>query len=970
MEEESVLRDAVFKPEFYICLFFVGAAIFAVWHTFHQVAEKPARKSKKRGGRTAAVDKWLKEIGLKDYMQSFADQGYDDVEALSSLSLHEVDGVAVSTGMLGGHALKLRRHVLAKAGGVDPGHQAIMDAKAAAEAARDAAETCKTVAKLLAQPRQQPKATAARAASSAGAKSSPPAKTAPAASPRKVEKPAQLPSSTGASESDGSGAKNGTKTPRAAKAAPVAARGSGGSLDPGEASSSSTLKQSPIPIGSRVQVHGLTAKPEHNGALGEVQQYDASKDRFALRLDSGVILSIKKSNFRVFNREPKDEDIPEEFLCCITKEMIRQPVITSDGHTYDRSAITEWLQRHSTSPKTGQQLPDSTLRPNHSLRAQIIRFREEQGLEPLAAWEPEPQEVVQRVAAPAAHPEQQSVQVVVNQQHPQQHIAPQAFRQPLTVALTQLPHLAAEVSRRLSAVGRTEVSSIADLVNGCIQHPQMLQMVFHAVDRVPELQQMFRAAVPGAVQGNSTPPVEPPIVALIRAGALRAVEELLATNQDWSAVQSSLGDTLLHVAAWEGQKDITRMLLAKSMNPAALSRNRSTPLHFAAWQDHDEVADLLIQANVGIEQRVDHGDTALVQAAWRGSTKCIKLLAMRRADLNSAKHDGDTALHLAAQRKQSEALYMLVEAKAEVNVVNRLRATPLKVACFCCFADGVKVLLNAEADINAASVDGETPLHAICHHRPEVALPIAEMLLAHKASVTVPRMDDGFTPVHIAACHNYFDTLELLMERSDGSMNLQTGERRLTPLHVAAMSHREGSVNALLNARADPGAANSLGLTPLHMSLKEPKLLPARIPGPLHTPPDVARAGRTAFLLLSANADCNAPGQDGMAPVHVAATQNQCGVVTLALLAQHKANLDKRNAAEDTPLHLAARTGSIQIVELLLNARCDATAVNKAGFTAEQIARQENHTLTASMIARQTAGGAQTDPPSELQAVV
>jgi len=968
MEEGSAMRDAVFKPEFYICLFFVGAAIFAVWHSFHQVAAKPVRKSKKRAGRIASVDKWLKEIGLKEYGQSFADQGFDDVEILSSLSLQEIDGVVVSTGMLGGHALKLRRHILGKAGDADPAHQVITDARAAAEAARDAAEACKSaVAKLLAHPRQQPKATAARATSSASAKASSPSKPAPAPSPPKVEKSAPTAS---APEIDVV-AKNDAKAARVAKAAPAPASASRSAPDPGEPTSSRTLKQSPIPMGSRVQVHGLTGKPEHNGALGEVQQYDASKERFALRLDSGVTLSIKKSNFRVFNREPKDEDIPEEFLCCITKEMMKQPVITSDGHTYERSAITEWLQRHSTSPKTGQQLPDSTLRPNHSLRAQIIRFREQQALEPLAAWEPEPQEVVQRaqrVETPAQQPQQQAVQVVVNQQHPQQHIAPHAFRQPLMVALTQLPQLAAEVSRRLSPQQRTPLTT-ADLVNGCIQNPQLLQMVFHAVDRVPELQQMFRAAVPGAVQGNPTLPAEPPIVALIRAGAIRAVEELLSANQDWSAVQSSLGDTLLHVAAWEGQKDITRMLLAKNMNPAGLSRNRSTPLHFAVWQDHDEVAELLIQAKVGIEQRVDHGDTALVQAAYQGSIKCIKLLVARKADLNSAKHDGDTALHLAAQRKQSEALSLLVEAKADVNAANRLRATPLKVACFCCFADGVKVLLKAGADINAAAVDGETPLHAICHHRPEPAQAIVEMLLAHKASVTATRMDDGFTPLHIAAGHNYFDTLELLMEVGHSSVNLQTGDRRLTPLHVAVMSHREGSINALLNARADPGIANSLGLTPLHMSLMEPKLLPARVPGPLHTPPDVARAGRASFLLLNANADCNAQGQDGMAPVHVASTQNQNGHVALAVLVQHKANLDQRNAAEDTALHLAARAGSIQIVELLLNAKCDSTAVNKAGFTAEQIARQENHSLTASMIARQTRGE-QPSPSSEPQVVV
>ena len=30
-----------------------------------------------------------------------------------------------------------------------------------------------------------------------------------------------------------------------------------------------------------------------------------------------------------------------------------EPVSTVDGHTYDRKAIEEWLERHDTSPVTG-----------------------------------------------------------------------------------------------------------------------------------------------------------------------------------------------------------------------------------------------------------------------------------------------------------------------------------------------------------------------------------------------------------------------------------------------------------------------------------------------------------------------------------------------------------------------------------------------------------------------------------------
>lgn len=36
--------------------------------------------------------------------------------------------------------------------------------------------------------------------------------------------------------------------------------------------------------------------------------------------------------------------VPPEFVDCITQEVMRDPVITADGHSYERSAILRWLQ--------------------------------------------------------------------------------------------------------------------------------------------------------------------------------------------------------------------------------------------------------------------------------------------------------------------------------------------------------------------------------------------------------------------------------------------------------------------------------------------------------------------------------------------------------------------------------------------------------------------------------------------------
>ena len=47
-------------------------------------------------------------------------------------------------------------------------------------------------------------------------------------------------------------------------------------------------------------------------------------------------------------------EIPKEFLCPITLSIMRDPVLMSDGQTYERSAIEKHLQASPLSPLTMQ----------------------------------------------------------------------------------------------------------------------------------------------------------------------------------------------------------------------------------------------------------------------------------------------------------------------------------------------------------------------------------------------------------------------------------------------------------------------------------------------------------------------------------------------------------------------------------------------------------------------------------------
>uniref|UniRef100_A0A1I8H3I8 WD repeat, SAM and U-box domain-containing protein 1 n=1 Tax=Macrostomum lignano TaxID=282301 RepID=A0A1I8H3I8_9PLAT len=73
----------------------------------------------------------------------------------------------------------------------------------------------------------------------------------------------------------------------------------------------------------------------------------------------------------------KDAGIPDEYLCPITRELMRDPVIAADGYTYERGAIESWLERgRTTSPMTNE-LMKPQLISNRSLRVLIQRYIED-----------------------------------------------------------------------------------------------------------------------------------------------------------------------------------------------------------------------------------------------------------------------------------------------------------------------------------------------------------------------------------------------------------------------------------------------------------------------------------------------------------------------------------------------------------------------------------------------------------------
>lgn len=102
----------------------------------------------------------------------------------------------------------------------------------------------------------------------------------------------------------------------------------------------------------------------------------ALKCRDRPNLESEVLPELEKILSRV-TVSLKLEDIlaPSHFFCPILQEIMEDPYVAADGHTYEHRAIKAWLEKYKISPVTNQRLPHLSIIPNHSLHAAIQQWK-------------------------------------------------------------------------------------------------------------------------------------------------------------------------------------------------------------------------------------------------------------------------------------------------------------------------------------------------------------------------------------------------------------------------------------------------------------------------------------------------------------------------------------------------------------------------------------------------------------------
>ena len=445
----------------------------------------------------------------------------------------------------------------------------------------------------------------------------------------------------------------------------------------------------------------------------------------------------------------------------------------------------------------------------------------------------------------------------------------------------------------------------------------------------------------------------PPLVEAARkadAGAVRALLERPG-GVDVDAAEAD-GTTALHWAAYRGDVETARLLLAAGAGAGPGNRYSVTPLTLAAGRGDASIVGALLDAGADPNTTLPEGETVLMTAARTGAADVLRLLLDRGADPRARESwRGQTALHWAAAENHARAVHALVERGADMDERSAAGWSALLYAVRAGAADAVRALLEAGADAGDAirphaggGDDGD-------------------------AAGSSGRRDPaaGTSALVLAVMNGHFSLAQHLVERG---ADPNAAEQGWSALHQLAYTRRPNSgkgmppvvlldrvdtlafARFLLDRGANPNARqterfnnrernnlNRVGATPYLLAAKHADVPLMRLLAEYGADTRTPTAGNASPLMVAAGVGIFNVGESA------GTNEEAFDAVRLAWELGDR-GVDQADDRGYTALHGAALRGANPIVEFLAARGADLLAESREGWTPLRIADGVHYTGT------------------------
>lgn len=338
------------------------------------------------------------------------------------------------------------------------------------------------------------------------------------------------------------------------------------------------------------------------------------------------------------------------------------------------------------------------------------------------------------------------------------------------------------------------------------------------------------------------------------------------------------------------------------MDANAPDKHGVTPLHLVKFGRIDpspsakatkagslKSVEVLLEFRGSLTAKDARGRNALHWTCLYGTADCAKtLMSGYRFE---ADNFGLTPLHLCAWSGNHQCLKLLIGKGADVQAVDKRSRTPFHLAAFKGSMSCLKELLNAGAPVNSKD-------------------------------------DSGMNPLHFAAINNQLEALIFLFEHGSADPNDPDFQGR-TVLHIACngtlskprgkANGREKIVEQVLRRGAKVNMVDKRGRSALHVcsAFKGSGLAGFNV-ADWHVMQVLQRYAANPNLK-----DCN-----GNTALHIACKVGHCPQIVRILLQWETSMVNQTNKKGWTPLHIAARSGNREIVQMLVDSGADVNAVD------------------------------------------
>ena len=373
--------------------------------------------------------------------------------------------------------------------------------------------------------------------------------------------------------------------------------------------------------------------------------------------------------------------------------------------------------------------------------------------------------------------------------------------------------------------------------------------------------------------------------------------------------QDTSGKTALHLACSYRLQSLVQVLLTAGANPNKACSDGFTSLHSAIISGcRKNIIHSIIDHHAVVNAKTRNNLTALMITCQKGNKHALIVLLRAGADPEIRDADGNTWLHHAADGKCGKEMFqMIIDYGPNMNAKNNGSLTAVLIACLRGNTEAMNVLLKAGADPNIANADGDTCLHVAV--RQDRSKAVLQAITDHGADVNATNKYKR-TALMIACKMGNADAMDVLLNA--GSDHKIADVNGATWIHHALTGNcKKEILQTIIKHGADVNATNKNNKTALMIAFRTRNVDAVKVLLDAGANPNIADANGNTCLLNAVSLGCSKE--------------------VLQETFDHGSDLKAMNKDKETPLLIANRGGSLDFINILLNAGADPNIVSTEG---------------------------------------